>query len=311
MKSSKCILAALLLLAAALPVRGAGNLAILFPRDLTLAGEDKIKIFAYQPGGGFPTYVKVNGKVAARMEGDIFRKAEVPLTPGLNVIEADAKTVRVFLLQNSKMDSFQLASGQAGTEPLTFRTYKLHPALDDGCEGCHTIEGAKLGAKGQKEACYACHTDFGAPEEGKQKFLHAPVAAGECTGCHDPHFSSRPKLQKLEKGCLECHDAPPEGGVVHYPVKNRECVACHNPHVGPAPKQLVRPGNALCLGCHANPHAQHRLAAVKGKMTQVPDDFPREKEELSCLGCHKAHQSEERRLFRLPQGKLCQMCHVV
>ncbi len=46
---------------------------------------------------------------------------------------------------------------------------------DEGCEGCHTVEGVKLGMKEQKAACYACHTDFGAEEQGKTKFLHAPA----------------------------------------------------------------------------------------------------------------------------------------
>ena len=310
MKSSKCILVALLLLGA-VPVRGAGDLIVLYPPDLTLVEEGSVKMFAYQGGGGIPTHVRVNGKVAARLDGEVFRKAEIALVPGLNVLEAGGKTVRVYSLPNSKLDIFRAPAEKEGVEPLAFRKLRLHPALDDGCEGCHTIEGARLAAKPQKEACYACHTDFGAPEEGKEKFLHAPVAAGECTGCHDPHFSARPKLQKLEKGCLECHDAPPESGTIHYPVKNRECTACHGPHVGPAPKQLVRPGNALCIGCHEKPHAQHRSADVKGKLTQIPDDFPRDKGELGCLGCHKAHQSEERRLFVLPQGKLCQTCHPV
>ncbi len=311
MKPSKCILVALILLASAVSARGAGDLVVLYPRDLTLTGDGTVKIFAYQPGGGLPTHVRVNGKVVARLDGEIFRKGEVPLTGGMNVVEAGGAKIRVYLLAGAKLDRFRVSSEGQGQEELVFQKYTLHPALDDGCEGCHVLEGAKLGAKEQKAACYACHTDFGAAEEGKEKFLHAPVAAGECTGCHDPHFASRPKLQKLEKGCLECHDPPPDSGTVHYPVKNRECLACHGPHVGPAPKQLVRSGNALCAGCHEKSHLQHRSAEVKGKVTQIPDDFPRDKGELSCLGCHTAHQSQERRLFRLPQGKLCQMCHQV
>lgn len=311
MKSSKCILVALLLLSAVPVLGGAGDLVVLYPRDLTLVTEGTVKVFAYQEGGGLPTHVKVNGKVVARLEGEIFRKGEVALAAGMNVVEAGGRTIRVYCLASGKMDEFRLPDESGGQGAAVFRRYNLHPALDDGCEGCHVLEGAKLGAKGQKEACYACHADFGAAEEGKTKYLHAPVAAGECTGCHDPHFSARPKLQKLEKGCLECHDAPPDTGTVHYPVKTRECIACHGPHVGPAPKQLVRPGNDLCLGCHRETHAQHRVAQVKGKVTRIPDDFPRDKGNLACLGCHEHHQSEERRLFRLPQGRLCQMCHQV
>ncbi len=306
---SKRILVVLLFLVVAVPVRGAGDLALLYPPDLTLATDDKVKIFAFQPGGGVPTYVKLNGKVAAKLEGEEFRKGELPIGQGMNLVEVGGKIVRVFRLAGAKMAEFRLPVD--GGQPLVFKSVALHPALDEGCDGCHAVEGVKLVAKEQKAACYACHTDFGAPEEGKQKFLHAPVAAGDCTGCHDPHFSARAKLQKLEKGCFECHDRFPAEGVVHAPVAEGNCKGCHSPHVGPAPKQLLAVGNALCIGCHANPHTQHRSAQVKGKNTLVPDDFPRDKGELSCLGCHRPHQSQERRLFGMSQGALCRTCHPV
>lgn len=310
MRASKRILVVLALLAAAVPVRGAGELTLLYPPDLTLVFEESVKVFAYQAGGGIPTHVRVNGKVAARLEGEVFRKGEVALVPGPNVLEAGGKTARVFCLKGSKLERLEIPAEKEGA-PLTYQSLRLHQALDEGCEGCHTVEGGKLGAKNLKEACAACHSDFGAEEEGKKKFLHAPVAAGECQGCHDPHFSARPKLQKLEKGCFECHDAFPKEGVVHQPVADGTCMACHNPHVSLAPKQLIRPGNALCRGCHENPHALHISAEIKGKMTMIPDDFPKDGGQLSCLGCHFPHQSPERRLFRKPQGELCRSCHKV
>lgn len=310
MTSRKFALAILVVLAVAVPARGAGGLSVLYPPDLTLALRETIKVHVFQPGGGAPTYVKVNGKAAATLEGGEFRNGDVSLGEGFNNIEIGAKLVRVFRVSGAKMDSFRLPAGE-GQEPFVFQAYNLHPALDEGCEVCHALEDGKLAAKDQKEACYACHTDFGAEKEGEKKFVHAPVAAGECTGCHDPHFAPRPKLQRSEKGCLECHDAFPSEGVVHRPVAEGKCTACHSPHAGPAPKQVLRAGNALCLGCHEDSHVQHRTVQVKGTVTQVPDDFPREKDKLSCLGCHKPHQSEERRLFALPQGKLCQTCHRV
>ncbi len=311
MISPRRILWALLFLAvAALPARGVGDLVLLYPRDLTLVLDEKTKVYAFQPGGGPVTYVKVNGKAVARLEGESLRKGEAALGEGLNVVDVGGKVARVYRLSGSKADQYRSPAGE-GKEPVVFRAYRLHPALDEGCDGCHTVEGVKLAAKEQKGACYACHTDFGAAEEGKTKFLHAPVAAGECTGCHDPHFSTRPKLQKLEKGCAECHDPFPSDGVTHEPVARGDCKACHGPHVGAAPKQLVRAGNALCAGCHEAPHPQHRAARVKGNRTQIPDDFPREKGELACLGCHFAHQSKDRRLFRMSQGALCRTCHQV
>jgi len=286
---------------------GQGGPGILFPPDLTLATEPKIRVFAFRAEEGGPDNVFVNGIPAAPLEGDTFLKGEIPLYPGLNMVRVGGAAVRVFVLSGAKMEDFRTASG--GGEDLVFRAFRVHPALEDGCESCHSVEGGKLKAKDQKESCYSCHDDFSRGEGGKKVYLHAPVEAGECTGCHDPHFSALPKLQKLEKGCQECHDPFPEGKSVHEPVADGECVACHSPHAGPAPKQLLRPGNSLCLGCHEEPHTRHRSAAVRGTMTVVPDEFPREKGELSCAGCHAPHRSDEANLFRTSQQKLCAVCH--
>ena len=303
--------ALLLALLLVLPARAAEGPVLLYPPDLTLAPGDKVKLFAYNPGKGGADNVLLNGVSSNPWEGEGFPKGEVALVPGLNVLQAFGGTVRLFVLSGAKLEQFRLGTGNEGEEPLLFQAYRLHPALDDGCESCHAVEGGKLKAKDQKEACYACHNDFSKAEEGKKVFLHDPVSKGECTGCHDPHFSAKPKLQKLEKGCLECHDAFPSKGTVHRPVANGECMSCHSPHAGPGPKQLVRPGNALCTGCHETVHARHRSAEVSGRMTAVPDDFPKEKGELSCLGCHAPHQSEEAKLYRTTRQDLCKICHRV
>ncbi|MBI5418612.1 MAG: cytochrome c3 family protein [Deltaproteobacteria bacterium] len=306
------LLPLLLLLLLTTPTGAAEEPLVLFPPDLTLATEGKIKIFAYVPGGKTPLSVSVNGIARDPLKGEAFRSGEAELSPGMNLLDVGGKYLRVFLIPGTKMEQFRMPTEKEDA-PLVYRSFRLHPALDDGCAGCHTLEGGKLKAIDQKEACYACHDNFEKEEEGKKKYVHSPVAAGECTGCHDPHFSSRTKLQKLEKGCMECHDPFPTEGVVHYPVGNGECTACHSPHAGPAPKQLVRAGNALCLGCHEHAHIQHRSATVlkNPEITQIPPDIPREKDQLSCLACHRPHQSGERRLFRRNQGELCKTCHLV
>ena len=309
----------LLAVTLALPVRAAeapkegpapAPVQVLFPPDLTFSNEPNLKIFAFRPAKGGPVVPVVNGKANPPLEGEAFLKGEISLSPGFNLLQVGEKPVRIFLLEGNRMDTFLLPSGKEG-ENLVFRSYRLHPALDDGCEVCHSMNDGKLASKDQKEACYACHNDFSRAEEGKKAYVHAPVASGECTGCHDPHFATRPKLQKLEKGCLECHDPSPQEGSVHRPVGNGECVSCHGPHAGPAPKQLVRPGNALCLGCHKEVHARHRSSVVLGALTRVPDDFPKEGGQLACTGCHTPHQSPHAKLFRQPQADLCRVCHLV
>jgi predicted CXXCH cytochrome family protein len=301
--------ALLLALLLAVPALAAEGPVLLYPPDLTLAAAEKVKLFAYNPGKGGADNVLLNGKSSNPWEGEGFLKGEATLAPGLNVLRAFGGDVRLFLLPNAKLEQFRLGPGKEGEEQLLFQTYRLHPALDDGCESCHFVEGGKLRAKGQKEACYSCHDDFSKAKEGKKAFVHSPVASGECTGCHDPHFSAKPKLQKLSKGCLECHDPFPSNGTVHRPVANNDCGSCHSPHAGPAPKQLVRPGNALCLACHEKFHEFHRSAEVRGKVTELPDDFPRDKGEMACLGCHAPHQSVEEHLFRMKQQDLCKSCH--
>lgn len=293
-----------------LPAAATAEPVVLYPKDLTLSLEPTIKIFAYSADSKDPIPVKVNGLARESLKGEAFQSGKTELYPGVNILNIGGKRVTVYHIPNVKMEQFVLPSEKEGGSK-TFQAYRLHPALDDGCEGCHVIEEGKLKAKGQKEACYACHDNFEKVEEGQKKFVHTPVAAGECTGCHDPHFSSLPKLQKLEKGCYECHDAFPSEGTVHRPVADKECLPCHGTHIGPAPKQVVRTGNALCLGCHTNSHTQHRSAETKGKNTQVPPDIPRERQELSCKACHVPHQSSERRLFRMEQGQLCKTCHVL
>lgn len=314
MKSTKWIVHLTLLIAFALSISlsqptGAGeDTVVLFPPDLTLVKEGKVKIFAYR-NDGTPVPVSVNGAVISPLKGESLQSGQADLRPGMNFVDVGEKRIRVYFEAGADTDRFRFLP-ESEEAPLVFQAYRIHAALDDGCEGCHAIVGGKLKAKGQKEACYGCHENF---EKGdvKKKFVHPPVAAGECTGCHDPHYSARPKLQKLEKGCLECHDMPPGEASVHFPVREGRCTACHGPHSTDLPKGLVRSGNALCLECHKSTHSHHPFGA-DGKMhvvTQVPPDIPRNSDQFACLACHFPHQSSERRLFRKNQGDLCKTCH--
>lgn len=290
------------------PALAAEKVTLLFPPDLTLSSEATIQVFALRQGkdGALPVFV--NGKPVGRLEGKAFQRGEVRLAPGINRIKAGSKTVRVYFLPGTAAKRFSPSKGK-GTPPLVFRSYTLHPALGDGCDGCHLPANGKLQVKDQKEACYACHGDFEKTAGGEKRYLHEPVANGECTSCHDPHFSAFPKLQRDAKGCVACHEPYPLRGSIHSPVRDGRCTACHDPHAGPAPKQLVRGGNGLCIGCHGDSHLHHRGTAAAGPMTVLSPDVPLDGRSLSCLACHLPHQSEQERLLRIHRDELCRKCH--
>ena len=282
---------------------------VLYPPDLILSSQPTIPLYAVRKEGKAPIRVTVNGKPIGTLSGAGVQKGEAPLVPGFNRLNIGGKPVRVYYRAGSPGGKLSIQGGK-GKPPLVFRSYYLHPAVDEGCGGCHVEEGGKLGRKDQKTACYGCHDDFG--KGGKPGiFLHEPVAAGECTSCHDPHFSALPKLQKSGNGCMECHDAPSRKGIVHAPFRSGQCTGCHDPHAGVAPKQLVRSGNTLCTKCHGNFHGVHRSASARGTMTKLPPDVPRDGNDLSCLACHLPHQSANDRLLVKSAPELCHGCHPV
>jgi predicted CXXCH cytochrome family protein len=290
------------------PARAADTTKILFPPDLTLSSEASIRVFVFRMGKAAPLPVFVNGKPMGALEGKSFQTGEVRLSPGLNRIKAGTRVLRVYHLPGAVDHRFSLPVGK-GIPPLVFRSVRLHPALIDGCEGCHLLKEGILQAKDQKEACYACHSDFEKASEGERRYLHEPVAKGECTSCHAPHYSTLPNLQRDAKGCRACHDPYPVRGSIHTPVRGGQCTACHDPHAGAVPKQLVRRGNGLCAGCHKDFHSHHRGNAESGSMTVLPSDTPKDGRFLSCLACHAPHQSPREQLLLNVREELCRRCH--
>lgn len=157
----------------------------------------------------------------------------------------------------------------------------------------------KPGAAGK--LCLSCHTEF--EEKLKRKFVHTPVKAGECTGCHSPHASAHGKLLSASPSgiCLTCHQdvIPARASSVHRVAVEGNCVACHDPHASGTKGNLLKAGNDLCLGCHKEVGAA--VAQVKFKHLPVSD---------SCLSCHNPHASEKAaHLLASPVPALCVGCH--
>ncbi|MEW6570033.1 MAG: cytochrome c3 family protein [Nitrospirota bacterium] len=217
----------------------------------------------------------------------------------------------------------------------------VHEAFRMGCETCHKKEEGKIHPDDKKSMklvqnmpglCYLCHesSKFGG------EVIHAPLAAGMCIGCHDPHQSNNDKLLKepLPEVCYTCHDkANFTKKYVHNVINVVGCVTCHSPHASNNPYLLPSPVNEVCITCHkAQASGAHVIALpfkryhpVKGvkdpttlKMIKAPDPKNPKKQievpdpnvpgkELSCTSCHNPHSSDYRRLYT--SERLCTKCH--
>ncbi|MBU0663283.1 MAG: hypothetical protein KJ990_01925 [Proteobacteria bacterium] len=68
---------------------------------------------------------------------------------------------------------------------------------------------------------------------GKDKFVHGPVASGDCSFCHKQDKKDQHTFQpimNIEALCYECHEKLNTGSTVHKPVADGKCTVCHDPH---------------------------------------------------------------------------------
>lgn len=154
------------------------------------------------------------------------------------------------------------------------------PAAAGTCSACHVETsvaerrriGLKSGASSHRTAalCTTCHAEIA--ERLSEPHRHAPVAAGDCTACHDPHGSSF-RFQLPADGnraCTTCHEDIAQmlaQSHAHAPAAT-SCQICHDPHAARRPAQLRAPENAVCLTCHF-------ARAADGGMSDVQSMFGR------------------------------------
>jgi predicted CXXCH cytochrome family protein len=148
--------------------------------------------------------------------------------------------------------------------------------------------------------CLDCH----APDMGpilQRAFVHTPVRARDCTGCHSPHVSHRRKLLAADIGqvCSTCHAVVPAPAVsTHRPVAEGRCTACHDPHASSFKYNLVQDPGALCATCHPA-----IAEAARAEFRHAPV-------ERGCKSCHDPHGSAKApRLLKAPVPALCIGCH--
>lgn len=100
------------------------------------------------------------------------------------------------------------------------------------CLECHSgREGGFQASTGPTPGlCYQCHDPL-----DRKRFLHGPLAVGDCISCHDPHGGVGPfHLREKEVAlCLSCHDAElvqDHRGWRETVAEGGSCSACHDPH---------------------------------------------------------------------------------
>ena len=119
--------------------------------------------------------------------------------------------------------------------------WPLHAHPGD-CRQCHdSLIGGVATAPPPPERCSAsgCHRIL----EPAPRFVHGPVAVGDCRVCHVPHSSVEPSLlaAPAPRLCSGCHDrlyTCPAAGE----LSTAACVACHEPHGGAPGLVRTSPG---------------------------------------------------------------------
>jgi len=150
-----------------------------------------------------------------------------------------------------------------------------------------------------REGCVTseCHTTV-----KDYAFLHGPLYANACDGCHtltsaEEHTFElfRPK----EELCNFCHTLDlGDAEYLHEPLTKGDCLSCHNPHGSADPALLVGDSYAdMCQNCHEE--QWEALQSVHGPVAAG-----------ACGACHEAHGSRYPKLLEQQGSKLCLQCHI-
>jgi predicted CXXCH cytochrome family protein len=221
---------------------------------------------------------------------------------------------------------FLLPPSPSASEPLCLNCHHdkrvgkaVHPALDMGCDACHTgtHNGGKPAPKLKApvpELCFTCHDR----KAFDKKAQHAPVAGGMCGSCHDPHASGNPRMlvEAVPNLCFSCHDKKALGMKdAHVKAAAGQCLTCHDPHGSDAHFVLNQLVESYCDSCHDDVTPKHVLARISPNdshpLSKRPDPL-RAGRELSCSSCHNPHATGQNRISTkglASPAPLCARCH--
>jgi predicted CXXCH cytochrome family protein len=194
----------------------------------------------------------------------------------------------------------------------------VHPALMMGCETCHQAaagmnhpdkKGSMKLTQDVPGLCMGCHDK----SKFNGKVVHAPVAGGMCTSCHNPHQTDASKLLMSDQPdlCYNCHDKKIFTKKNVHAAVMMGCTTCHSPHASDVPKLLAKPVEALCPSCHATQATGRHIMQLPGGKGFHPikgkPDAGNPGKQITCTSCHGPHSSEFPKLW--PVGDICLRCH--
>lgn len=146
------------------------------------------------------------------------------------------------------------------------------------------------------EAVNACVTDKCHSGMGKDKFVHGPVAVGQCNVCHVEQGNHKfAPIKKASDLCYKCHERVDTKKGVHTPVREGNCTKCHNPHQSPYRLMLRGEGQDLCFICHDKKIAENAF-------THTPVSG-------GCDLCHSPHQTDYPKMLSASGNDVCFSCH--
>ncbi|PKN12843.1 MAG: cytochrome C [Deltaproteobacteria bacterium HGW-Deltaproteobacteria-4] len=193
-------------------------------------------------------------------------------------------------------------------QSLRSLAYQHQPAVDGECLSCHARIAAEHPGTGSKSfklvekgaaLCYQCHD-----VQNKKKVVHAPVAEGDCTTCHNPHGAANRFLLDVGEDqsglCFDCHDNESfNRQSTHGPAAVGACTACHSPHQTDHKSLLKQPLRELCLDCHQDFSQQMKAAPVVHPPVQKGP----------CTDCHDPHSATAPFVLKKKMPDLCFECH--
>ncbi|TKB11371.1 cytochrome c3 family protein [Desulforhopalus sp. IMCC35007] len=163
----------------------------------------------------------------------------------------------------------------------------------------NAISGKSAPDKVAMKAGQSCMSANCHPSMGKDKYVHGPVATGDCAFCHKQSQKDQHQFQAIkdvEALCYECHEKLEIGSFVHQPVADGECTGCHDPHQSAHQFQLKGADSDLCYECHdkaiGNSNFVHGPVAAEG-----------------CSVCHAPHSSDAPKMLMAEGNDVCYSCH--